>query len=174
MDVCTKNITHAKCNTDTKKCESCAEGSDKCNTAAFCEATCGKPHAKCNPSTGKCSDCDPATDKNCNQNKNACDQECSIMPLSQCDKDTGKCMPCKSGAGCVPDAACENTCSHIKKDKYRCSWNTTQPTCVQDEKGSMTKEECATSCETVKFGKCNFDNNTCVNCTRSASDPDCI
>lgn len=129
-DACSKEVTHAKCNEDTKTCDKCDQGSPDCNTAAFCAATCGKPHGKCNPTTGKCTTCDPATDKDCSQVKTACDQECSIQALSKCDKTTGKCSECKEGGdGCVPTAACETTCGKGPKptELYKCSWNTTVP-----------------------------------------------
>lgn len=108
-DACNKEVTHAKCNTETKKCDKCTEGDDGCNTAAFCAATCGKPHGKCDPGTGKCSPCEPGKDKDCTQVKTACDQECSIQSLSRCNGDVNppKCEKCTEGAGCVPTAACE-------------------------------------------------------------------
>jgi len=175
-DACSKEVTHAKCNADTKKCDSCKEGEPNCNTAAFCAATCGKPHAKCDPGTGKCASCDPATDKDCTQTQVACDQECAVLPLSKCDRTTGKCSPCdKSAPGCVPAAACDNTCTigPAPSELYKCSWNTTVPKCVQDKEGTLNKTQCAQSCEVVPFGKCDFGNNTCVKCNNT-SDKDCI
>lgn len=171
-DACSKEVTHAKCNATTKKCDKCDEGSPDCNTAAFCAATCGKPHAKCHPATGKCTECDPATDADCIQTKVACDQECSIMTLSKCNRTTGKCHECdKEDPGCVPAAACENTCKpnpHPPGELYECSWNTTVPKCIQSEQGTMNKTKCAQSCEVVPFAKCDFTNNTCVACNHTS------
>jgi hypothetical protein len=48
-----------------------------------------------------------------------------------------------------------------------CSWNTTVPKCIQDEKGTMNKTQCAQECEVVPFGKCDFSNNTCVPCNHT-------
>lgn len=60
------------------------------------------------------------------------------MPLSKCNKATGKCEMCPKGTsspGCVPDAACENTCSQgPTTKKYKCDWDTT-PKCVEDPNG---------------------------------------
>lgn len=174
-DACSKDVQFSKCNHDTNKCESCDEGSDGCNTAAFCSATCGKPHAKCHPSNGTCSACDPATDKSCTQVKTACDQECSKMELSKCNSDTGKCEKCEDGGtGCVPTAGCEETCS-IKphENPYKCNWQSGHPTCMQDPDGTMNKTECAQTCEEPSFGKCDFKNNTCVKCDHT-KDKECI
>jgi hypothetical protein len=54
-----------------------------------------------------------------------------------------------------------------------CSWNTTVPKCVQDEKGTLNKTQCAQTCEVVPFGKCDFTNNTCVKCNHTG-DKDCL
>jgi len=174
-DACSKEVTHAKCDVASQKCQSCKEGDQGCNTAAFCAATCGKPHAKCDPAVGKCSACDPATDKDCTQIKQSCDEECQVMKLSKCDKETGKCTSCPHGGdGCVPSAACDSTCSvHPSENPYKCSWNSTVPKCVQDKEGTMNKTECAQKCEEPAFGKCDYKNNTCVKC-KQGTDKDCM
>lgn len=38
----------------------------------------------------------------------------------------------------------------------------------------MNKTQCAQDCEYVQYGKCNFTNNTCQNCTHGADDPKCL
>ena len=46
-----------KCNHETKKCEDCKQGTEGCNTDAYCQASCSQPLAKCNTTTGKCAEC---------------------------------------------------------------------------------------------------------------------
>lgn len=176
-DVCAKDVAHSKCNHDTQKCDKCDEGSDpECNTAAYCEATCGKPHARCQPGTGKCTPCDPKEDKDCTQVEEECGKECQIQEVSLCNPDTAKCEKCEdpTNPGCVPTAGCQETCSHKPKEhKYKCSWESAKPTCVEDDKGTQSKTECAQQCQEVKFAKCDFKNNTCVDCDHD-KDKDCL
>jgi len=175
-DVCSKDVSHAKCNTETMKCDKCDQGSDPaCNTAAFCAVTCGKPHAKCNPGTGKCSPCEQG-DKDCTQVKEECDQECKPQEVSKCNHDTGKCEKCSDGGtGCVPTKACEETCQvGPTKSMYKCNWSAEHPTCIEDKMATMNKTECAQTCQEVSFGKCDFKNNTCVKCNHTAGDKDCL
>jgi len=179
---CSTEVTHSKCNQDTKQCEKCEMSSSdpECNTSAFCAATCGKPHAKCNAGTGKCSACTPGKDdKECTQVKNACDEECVKQSLSKCNPQ-GKCDKCeddKPTAGCVNTAACEATCKpHKPTDgKYECKWDGQggKPQCVESKTSDKTKTECEQTCMNPSFAKCNFQNNTCEKCDHT-KDKDCL
>jgi len=148
MEACNKTcsavIKMKKCNLQTKKCEDCKQGDPGCNTEAHCEAQCGQPHAKCNNMTGTCEKCEPATDKNCTMTTGACDTMCKKQTLSKCNKTTGKCDQCSSsGTGCVPDAACNKTCSILPPDQaFKCDWSKEQPTCMKDKNGTMTEKDC--------------------------------
>jgi len=57
---------------------------------------------------------------------------------------------------------------------YSCSWNATNPQCVEDPKGKMNHTACDVECHNAKYGKCDYVNNTCVSCKPGADDRDCI
>lgn len=54
----------AKCNTTTKQCAPCTEGSPGCLTKSECDASCNQPKSKCNYITRQCESCDPGKDTN--------------------------------------------------------------------------------------------------------------
>jgi len=90
-----------------------------------------------------------------------------------CDPDSDVCKTCdcSSGGDCVLKTTCEQNCAG--GPQYTCSWNTTNPQCVQGGSGHMTKDACMSMCHSAKYGKCDFQNNVCVECTPGA-DKDCI
>lgn len=57
---------------------------------------------------------------------------------------------------------------------YRCSWNTANPQCIKDPKGSLDLKDCQEECKPAAYGKCNFDTSKCEVCKPGAADPDCI
>ena len=133
----------ARCNLQTKQCETCSGGPNCTQTQDQCEATCNVPHAKCNLTTHQCVSCDPATDPDCVDTKGSCDEKCKkASTYGICDPTTGQCVPCDPSQheqGCVQN--CNNTCSF--GGLYGC--NVTDHTCVQGL-GTMKLPDCVNEC----------------------------
>lgn len=55
-----------------------------------------------------------------------------------------------------------------------CNWNTANPQCVQDDSGTLSKDQCDQECHPAAYGKCDYKKNTCLSCTPGADDKDCI
>jgi len=96
---------------------------------------------------------------------------------SVCNMATGQCEECdpgSSGSGCVDADSCKKTCKKgpAKNYLYECNWNSS--TCAQLANATFTSAECLDRCKKDQFGKCNFTTGRCQECTRGASDPDCI
>lgn len=97
---------------------------------------------------------------------------------SKCDKGSGMCKACDCAEGgeCMDAKKCVETCG-APADKYKCTWNATNPQCVTDPDGTLTKDECTDQCHDAAYGKCDFDKNTCVTCKPAntpGGDPDCL
>lgn len=95
------------------------------------------------------------------------------LQCAKCNPDTNTCEDCECGGECKPREECEQSCTP-KGPKYSCSWNSTHPTCVQDDEGKLTKDECDGECKPAVYGKCDYENNSCKECTPGADDRDCI
>lgn len=98
------------------------------------------------------------------------DDECA-----RCDQGTHTCHECTCGTGadCMPKADCEDKCTP-KGPKYMCTWNATEPKCVEDAEGKLTHDECTDECKPAVYAKCNYEENKCDECTPGADDRDCI
>ena len=68
----------------------------------------------------KCARCDPAAQK-CNE----------------CD--------CNTGGDCVFLDTCQADCGSAGQ-MYSCTWNTTNPQCVADDRGKLDKDGCEDQC----------------------------
>jgi len=93
----------------------------------------------------------------------------------RCDAATEKCEECACGTGddCVPHDECVDKCEP-KGPKYRCDWKETPPKCVQDDEGTQSQQLCEHDCKPAQYGKCDFENDTCVECTPGAGEKDCV
>lgn len=94
---------------------------------------------------------------------------------ARCDHATDSCTECKCGTGtdCVPAEECTKACKP-KGPRYECSWNTANPQCVQNDAGTLSKEQCGQECHPAAYGKCDYENNKCLHCTPGADDKDCV
>jgi len=139
-----KSAQFARCNVQSRQCESCQQGSANCTqTEPQCQDTCNAPHSKCNLTTHQCRPCDPSTDPDCIYTTGYCQEQCSkASTYGICDPTTGQCVPCDPSGkdpGCVE--SCNSTCTY--GGKYGC--NVTDHTCIQGY-GNMSLPDCANMC----------------------------
>jgi hypothetical protein len=182
---CNKNQskTLQKCDFKNKKCVSCKQGEPGCDTPEHCKLSgCEtKQFQKCDLKTKKCSSCTPTGpgDKNCSMDSASCSKICAATTFGICDPDTGKCAPCdpaEGKAGCV--TGCSDNCKKHPKppspsdDKFVCQWYPV-PKCLNDSKGTDSKESCEKNCKAESFAKCDTSTGKCKECNQSAADPDC-
>jgi len=145
----------AKCNTTSKTCEVCQQGTPGCiYTKDECDASCSQPRVKCNYATKVCEPCNPTDDPNCTQTAGSCDGPCKKSDYGTCNPLTGVCAPCTpgSGPGCVDQ--CSATCSRTLN--FQC--NNVTGVC-EPGKGNQTQQDCAKTCKSPIPPKQNYGCN---------------